>query len=260
MPDEHEDRFGDLGAPDPEEEARRRRHAIGERLAERDRTHPEPDMPERRPEVPRPGNKYAWVVGLVLLMGIGVLLLTTALPNTGAGLRGPARGDRLREFAAPLATGDLEGDANVRPSKGGSDSQGKAPACALRSEDVVNLCELRKRPVVLTFLVTRGTDCEPQIDRVERMRREFPQVNFAAVMSGNDRDEAEQIVRRRRWTLPVAVDQDGAVVNIYGVGVCPTTVFARSGGVVVQTALGNLTEVQLRAKVRRLLRAERKAG
>ena len=34
--------------------------SIGDRLAERDRTHPEPGA---RPEVPRPSNKYAWAVG-----------------------------------------------------------------------------------------------------------------------------------------------------------------------------------------------------
>jgi hypothetical protein len=252
-----EDRFGDLGAPDAQEEGRRRREAIGDKLAEQDRINPEP-MP-KRPEVPRPGNKYAWVVGVVMLMGIGVLLLTTALPNTGEGVRGPTHGERLRVFAAPLATGNIEGDANVRQGRGGSDAAGAVPACQVRSKEVVNLCELRKKPMVLTFLVTRGADCEPQVDRVERMRRDFPEVNFAAVMSGNERADAEEIVRNRRWTQPVAVDHDGAVVNLYGIGVCPTTVFARSGGIVVNTALGNLTEDQLRARVRRLLRAERKA-
>ena len=45
-----DDRFEDLGGE-------QRRAEIGERLAERDRTHPEQP---RRPEVPRPGNKYAW--------------------------------------------------------------------------------------------------------------------------------------------------------------------------------------------------------
>src|ERR671925_905119 len=67
-----EDRFEDL--------------TVGERLAERDRTHPEP---VRRPEVPRPGNKYAWLVGIVLLMGLGVLLFAQTLPNSGEAVQGP---------------------------------------------------------------------------------------------------------------------------------------------------------------------------
>ena len=112
---------------------------------------------------------------------------------------------------------------------------------------------------MLTFLVTRGADCEPQIDRVERMRGEFESVNFAAVVSGNDREEVEQIVERRGWTMPVAVDRDGAVVNIYGIGVCPTTVFSLPGGKVRQVELGNLTEEQLRTRIRALSRRSRRS-
>jgi hypothetical protein len=78
-------------------------------------------------------------------------------------------------------------------------------------------------------------------------------------MSGNKRSDAEQIANRRRWTEPVAVDEDGAVVNLYGVGVCPTTVFSLRGGRVFQTALGNLTESQLRSRLRQLLRRQRAA-
>jgi AhpC/TSA family protein len=245
-----EDPFADLGA---EEAGRRRRQAIGDALAERDRVAPEPM--ERRPEVPRPGNKYAWVVGIVMLMGIGVLLFTTALPNSGEGLKGPQRGDKLKVFAAPSATGDVTGDANVRQNAAGSESAGPVPACEVHLEGVVNFCLLRERPVVLTFIFDRGAECYPQVDRVERMRGEFEDVNFATVFfSRKDRDELREIVERRGWTQPVAVDSDGAITNLYGVGGCPITVFSREGGVVQQTALGNLTEDQLRARTRRLLR------
>ena len=240
-----EDRFRDLGGDGS--------RSAAERFEDEDRLRPEPDARPSPPEVRPPGNRYAWVVGILLLMGIGVLLITTAVPNSGHGVVGPKRGTTVRDFAAPLATGDLEGDANVRGAKNRSKSAGRVPACEVRSEQVLNVCELRKKPLVLTFLVTEGADCEPQVDRVERMRREFPGVNFAAVVSGNKRPDVERIARRRGWRLPVGVDRDGAVVNLYRVGVCPTTVFARAGGRVAKTRLGNLTERQLRAEVHRLL-------
>jgi hypothetical protein len=246
-----EDRFGDLGGDRPPE----RKRSAAERFEEQDRINPEPDAPERRPEVPRPGNRYAWVIGILMLMAISVAFVTTSLPNQGEGLRGPDVGSRLPDFAAPSATGDLDGDANVRPRKGGTDAAGKVPACETVADDVVNVCELRRKPLVLTFVVTRGADCEPQIDRVERIRREFAQeVNFAVVVSGNDRQDVGEIVRRRGWKEPVAVDEDGAVVNIYGVGVCPTTVFSLPGGKVSRVELGNLTEEELRVRIRALLR------
>jgi len=229
-----EDRFEDL--------------TTGEKLAARDRTHPEPKGP---PETPRPANKYAWAVGILALMGLGILLFAQTLPNAGEAVQGPNPGQRLPAFAAPAADGNVDGDANVcqkRPCPKGS---GVNPACELESEEVVTVCPRRERPLVLTFVVTRGTDCEPQVDRVERVREQLPEVDFVTVVSGDSHEEAEGLARQRRWTQPVAVDEDGAVVNLYGIGICPVTVFS-SGGVVRETKLGNLTEEQLRRRALRL--------
>jgi hypothetical protein len=224
--------------------------SIGDRLADRDRTHPEP---VRRPEVPRPGNKYAWLVGILMLMGLGFLLFFNTLPNSGEALFGLERGERLPDFAVPLATGTLEGDANLCQEDPCPDQAGRRPACELRSEEVFNVCQLRRRPLVLTFIFDRGADCFPQVDRTERARRELPGVQFATVyFSKKDRDEVRNLVRGRRWRQPVGLDRDGQVANRYGVGVCPTTVFAHAGGRVRTTKLGNLTEAELERVAARL--------
>jgi len=223
--------------------------SVGDRLAERDRTHPEP---VRRPEVPRPGNKYAWVVGILMLMGLGVLLFAETLPNQGKGLRGPEPGQRLPAFAAPAAAGDKEGDANVCQTAPCNDNAGPVPACAVEGSGIVKVCPRERGARVMTFVVTRGTDCEPQVDRVERIMAEFPDVRFVTVLSGDSKDEAKNLARARRWRQPVAVDEDGSLVNLYGVGVCPITVFARHGRVRA-TDVGNLTESELRRRTRRLL-------
>jgi hypothetical protein len=234
-----EDRFEDLG----------RRGEIGEELAERDRTHPEP----RRPEVPRPGNKYAWAVGIVMVMILGVVLFTQTLPNAGEGLQGPAVGERVPAFAAADALGNKEEeDANVCQKAPCNPQAGVQPACDLRGDGVVTVCPRDSGALVLTFVVTRGTDCEPQVDRVERVRRTLPDVDFVTVLSGDSREEARGLAKARRWQQPVAVDGDGSVVNLYGVGVCPFTIFARDG-VVKRTDIGNLTEAQLRRRAERLL-------
>jgi hypothetical protein len=233
--DRERDRFEDL--------------SIGDRLAERDRTHPEP---VRRPEVPRPGNKYAWLVGIILLMGLGVLLFAETLPNQGKGLKGPEPGQPLPAFAAPTAVGDKEGDANVCQRKPCNKNAGKIPACAVRGSGIVKVCPTERGARVMTFVVTRGTDCEPQVDRVERMMGDFPGVRFVTVLSGDTKEEAKNLAIARGWRQPVAVDEDGSLVNLYGVGVCPITVFARNGRVRA-TNVGNLTETELRQRTRRLL-------
>jgi hypothetical protein len=239
-----DDRFDDLGSE--------RRAQIGEQLADRDRTHPE--QPPRRPEVPRPGNKYAWAVGIVMLMVLGIVLFFQTLPNEGSGTGGPPRGSTLRAFAAPNALGNVEGDANVcQRAADCSEQAGTRPACSLRSDEVVNVCELREKPLVLTFVFDRGADCYPQVDRTERVMGDLPGVNFATVFfTHKKRDQVRALVQERGWEQPVGIDRDGAVANLYRIGGCPTTVFARAGGKVATTKLGNLTEDQLRRLAARI--------
>ena len=208
---------------------------------------------ERPPFSPR-GNKYVWLVVILMVMGLGVLAFAQTLPNTGKGLEGPRPGSRLKAFAAPDALGNLEGDANVCQRRPCPEQAGKVPACEVVSSEVVNLCRLRRRPLVLTFIFDRGADCYPQVDRTERVRPDVDGVQFATVFfSRKDRDEVRRLVAGRRWRQPVAVDEDGAVANLYGVGGCPVTVFARRGGIVTGMKLGNLTEAQLRRRARSLL-------
>jgi predicted phage tail protein len=120
---------------------------------------------------------------------------------------------------------------------------------------VLNVCLLRRDPLVLTFIFDRGADCYPQVDRTERVRDDLDGVRFATVyFSRKERSELRSLVEARGWRQPIGVDQDGEVSNRYGVGVCPTTTFVREGGVVLETKLGNLTEDQIRRNAERLLR------
>ena len=174
-----DDRFSDLGA---EEAGRRRRQAIGDKLAERDRVAPEPD--DRRPEVPRPGNKYAWVVGIVMLMGDQRAAAPTdsSCRTRGSGRERPdSQGTRYRSspLHSPRPTWKMTRTPTCARARPCPAQAGSVPACELASEIVLNICELRRDPVVLTFMVTTGADCEPQVDRVERMLSDFPGVRFA---------------------------------------------------------------------------------
>lgn len=249
-----EDRFGDLGNGRPEDAADRLTARPAESAA---------DRPPRRPELPARGNRYVWAVAIVAVMGIAVLLFTTSLPNAGRGLRGLQAGEPIPDFAARLATApflpgeEKEGvDANVcqRPSEC-NENVGLRPACDLHGHGFFNVCDARRRPLVLSFVFDEGAECNPQVDRVERMKDGFPDVNFAVVyFSKKERVEVGEIVRRRGWTLPVAHTPDAAVVNLYRVGGCPTTTFVKKGGAVRETVLGPISEDELRQRVRRLRR------
>jgi hypothetical protein len=193
-----------------------------------------------------------WLVGVVAVVVLAYITINS-LTTEGVGTQGLERGTRLPPFAMPLAASAREGDANVFPGPG-SGPDGEPPACTVRGRDVLNVCELSERgPVVLAFVVTRSGDCARQVDVVDRVASRVPAVAFAAVAVREDRDRLRSLIRDRGWRVPVGYDQDGAVANLYGLGVvCPLLTFAGRDGRVAGTELGFLDEAALEAAARAL--------
>ncbi len=190
------------------------------------------------PVRPPGAARYGWIA-LVAGLAIVAYITLNTLSTNGPGSAGPRLGSPLPPFAAPLATSDLVGDANVavRGAPGGPEA-----ACDVGDRRALNVCTLaRRRPVVLAFLATPDDDCRKQLDTMQRLAVRRPDVAFAAVGIRGDRGELRKLVRRRGWTFPVAWDRDGAVANLYGIAVCPTVVFARRGGRVGAVTIGTAT-------------------
>jgi len=203
-----------------------------------------PDDAETQERAARP---YSVIVG-VLFLGIVVFAGINALTNKTPGAGGLPDGARLPHFAAPSATGRLEGDANVSPSK----------ACSVNAPGAIRICDYFDRPLVIVAWFSRcGGHCEPELDRVERIRRQFPQVAFIGLDIRDPIDKAKKAVLDHGWGFPMAVDRDGAVGQLYSVGIGPTTFFAYPGGVLMAKALGELDEADLIARVKNLVRASR---
>ena len=194
------------------------------------------------PKPPAGTSKYTWVVGVLVLAALAYITLNT-LGTDAPGSRGVPEGEELPAFAVPLATSKLRGDAQVDPDK----------ACHVRGDDILNSCQLAERgPVVLAFFATRSRRCEQQVDVLERVRRRFPDVEFAAVSVRGDRRDVRRIARRRGWGMPVGYDHDGAVSNAYAVAICPTITFARRGGKVDGTSFSLLNEAALARRIEAL--------
>jgi len=239
-----EDRFGDLRRDGAEPQ-----RSAADLLAAGDDAELAAERKLEQRKAPKPSSAYSWVVGIAFLILIIVVGLNS-LPNAGEGIKGPKPGSVIPSFAAPLAAGAVNADVNI---KANTKQPGHTLACDVHLASALNGCELRKHPSVIVFAGTRGANCLPGFDRVERVRASFPQVRFAGILIRMGHDQAAKTVRERGWGFPVAYDRDGQLTNIYGVGVCPTTVFARRGGKVVATKLGTLTERELRAELHRIL-------
>jgi peroxiredoxin len=161
---------------------------------------------------------------------------------------GVPAGRQLHFFAAPLAASTLNGDANVNPP------------CTLARHDprALNVCLLVKRgPLVLDFFVTDSSACEREVSTLQDLADEpsLRGVQFAAVAINASHAATEKVVRRHRWTIPVAYDADGSVGALYGVTACPMLELSQRGGTVANRLIGEhwLNESALEARVRPLL-------
>ena len=189
--------------------------------------------------------KGGWLVGVVGVVVLAYITLNS-LRTEGLSTHGLEPGSALPPFAMPLATSASDADADIatEPNRG---PEGKRPACTVRGPEILNVCELQERgPVVLAFVVTQAGDCARQLDVLDRVAARVPRVAFAAVAVRDDRDRLRRLIRERRWRVPVGYDSDGAVGNLYGLGlVCPLLTFAGRDGRVERTEVGFLDEAAL---------------
>lgn len=208
-------------------------------------------------------DRYSILVGLLF-----VAVIVIAFLNSGGGGGGtlgldfePSRWP-LPEFAVPLADGDLEGDANVSQDDCSSSQlpcpadARRTPACLVRDEGATRVCDLFDRPSVISFWFTKGDGCVDQQDVVSDVSERYRgEVSFLSMDVGDDRGTVRDLQRERGWRIPVGVDRDGAVGSLYRVGGCPTFAYVYPGGTLQSASIGDLTAVQLRSRVERLLHA-----
>ena len=216
---------------------------------------------------PKPGSRYSIIVGLLFLALI-VVAFANNLATRDAGTLGLDEESTdlpLPEFAVPAALGGLEGDANVYQDDCGTselpcpEDAERTPACRVELREVIRVCDLFDRPLVISFWFTRGGDCEAQQDVVSSVSERYRErVNFLSLNVRDDRDQVRSLIRERGWSMPVGHDRDGAVSNIYRVGGCPTFVFAYPGGILERATIGELDAAALSRGVDRLLAASRR--
>ena len=224
-------------------------------------------MPGEGPKGGRASTRrYSAWVGLAFLVLVAVATINT-LRTPGGGILGISAGDQgmpLAEFAVPNAvTGPLDKDANIAQddcstSQNPCPSNARRPsACEIHVKGAIRICDLFNRPLVLSFWFTKGADCLPTQDILNRLAARYRgRVNFLSIDVRDDPAEVRRIALEHRWTMPVGYDRDGAVSDLYRVGGCPTVAFAYPGGILAfaRARLSELSGRQMTADVRKLLR------
>jgi hypothetical protein len=186
-------------------------------------------------------RRYQWAIGifgLALVIAFSVYLFAT----NGIGSVGIPAGKPLYRFVAPLATSSLNGDVNTRPHCNPGAPNPRA----------LNVCG--RTPLVLDFFVTGSGACKQQVDTLQKVSRQFPGIQFAAVAVDAGRAETAALVRSHDWTIPIAYDRGGALGKIYGVEICPMVELAARGGRVTDRLIGEkwLHPAELATRVRAL--------
>jgi hypothetical protein len=212
-------------------------------------------------------DRYSIAVGLIFAAVVVVAVINQAGQGTGTlGLDRQPRHWPLPEFAVPLATGSLEGDANVAQDDCESlrvpcpASNRRTPACRVHVPGSFRVCDLFSRPSVISFWFTKGGGCVEQQDVVDGAYARYRgKVGFLSLDVRDDRETVRELVRQHGWRMPVGYDRDGAVAGLYRVGGCPTFAYVYPGGTLQSASIGDLGPAQLDAKVQALLRATRAA-
>src|SRR4051812_35823357 len=133
---------------------------------ERDRSGGEGDD---GPPSRRPAAIYSFIVGLVFVAVITIAAINLISTKKSGVLGARDEGDLpLSQFAVPDARSGVSGDANIAQDDCGSDdipcpeSDRRTPACEVRVEGAIRVCDMFNRPLVISFWFTKGGDCESE--------------------------------------------------------------------------------------------------
>ena len=223
---------------------------------------------DRERERLRSTSRYSVWVGVAFVIVIAIASINTFTNDEGGLLGADAQaGEPMPEFAVPELPGGEEADANIFQDDCESSEnpcpadERRTPACEVDLPRVLRVCDFFDRPLVLSFWFTSPSECPPTQDLIDKAASRYrDRVNFLSIAVRGERGELEEIIRERGWSIPVGWDRDGAVSNLYRVGVCPTVAFILPGGILSEAKIGTeeLDRGQLDAAIDDLIREARR--
>jgi len=138
--------------------------------------------------------------------------------------------------------------AQVEDNMPGSADVGQtAPNFAFVWEDGrgADLASLQGRPVIVNFWATWCGPCRAEMPELVAVHRSNSDLVVLEVNTQEQLDAIRPFAEEFDMTMPVLVDEAGAVRSLYGVRSMPTTVFIDADGVISARWAGLLTGDQL---------------
>ena len=222
--------------------------------------------PER--ERLRSTSRYSVWVGVAFVIVIAVASINTFTNDEGGLLGADAQaGEPLPEFAVPELPGGEDGGREHLPGRLrelGEPLPGRRAAHAGMRGRASRACSASATSSTARWCSRSGSRAprsarRPRISSTTRRAATRAGSTSSRSTSGASARTLERIVRERGWSFPVGWDRDGAVSNLYRVGVCPTVALILPGGILREAKIGTeeLDRGKLATAIEELLREAR---
>ena len=120
--------------------------------------------------------------------------------------------------------------------------------------EVVNLADLRGRPVLINFWATWCPPCREEMPALERVERKWAERGAAVIVINFEEDEAtiQRYLAENGLSLRIFQDSSGEVAQALDITYLPTTLFVDGTGVIRSRNEGVLSQGQMEAGLRAL--------
>lgn len=190
---------------------------------------------------------------IVLLLTAALIFASCSAPADVSPSHGDFQAVALEAFPQELGAGFPQ--AHVAEDATNSADVGQpAPNFAFvlpdgRGQD---LAGLRGKPVVVNFWATWCGPCRAEMPELVALHKTNPNVVVLEVNVQESLDVMQPFAEEFGMTMPVIVDETGAVRKLYGVRNLPTTVFVEPDGTIGARWAGLLTGDQLEQFVQQI--------
>jgi peroxiredoxin len=130
----------------------------------------------------------------------------------------------------------------------------QAPDFALAdlNGNVVRLSELRGQPVLINFWATWCGPCREEMPAIQARYNQRGDFAVLAVDFGESAERVSGFLDEIGVQLPVVLDQDGSIQDLYRIRGYPTTFFLDATGVIRFMHIGQMSEADLDSFLERL--------
>lgn len=147
---------------------------------------------------------------------------------------------------------------------GGQNNATRAPNVRMTLLDgkTIDLASLRGHPVLINFWATTCPGCVAEMPHLSKLYQELAPQGFKLIgvaMYYDPQAQVRAMEKSRDIPYPIAIDDKADISNAFGkVRLTPTSFLINAKGRIVYQKLGNLNIPRLRARIEKMLAADKK--